>query len=376
MRVYAVVLAAGRGERFGSDKMAATLRGRPMWKWGFDTLASHPDVCAVGVACTPEHVEAVRALVPHAAFVVAGGTTRQQSAPAALDALPADAEALLIHDGARPFVDAAVISRVVAGVAEAGAAAPGIAVVDTVKRLDDAGHVETLDRSRLLAMQTPQGARVDLLRRAFAGAGEGHTDELSMIEALGVVPKLVAGSEGNFKITLPGDLDRAKAIAGEGESRTGIGYDVHAFSTADAPLVLGGETFEGTPRLAGHSDADALLHAVCDALLGAAALGDIGQHFPNTDPQWKDRPSIEFVRAIGAMLVASGWRIVNIDATVIAEFPKVMDRSVAIRGNIAGALGIDATRVSIKATTNERLGALGRGEGIAAFATATLAGAS
>ena len=247
--------------------------------------------------------------------------------------------------------------------------------MDTIKRLSPAG-VETLDRSALRAIQTPQGAQVDLLRRAFASAGDGHTDELSMLEALGVVPVLVEGSNANFKITVPEDLERARGIAGEGETRTGIGYDVHAFSATESPLVLGGETFEGTPRLDGHSDADALLHAVCDALLGAAALGDIGEHFPNTDPQWKDQPSLTFVNTVGAMLVASGWRIVNIDATVIAEFPKVMPRAGAMRANIAGALGIDVGRVSIKATTNERLGALGRGEGIAAFATATLAGNS
>lgn len=374
IRVAAALLAAGRSERFGEDKLAQTLRGKPIWRWGFDTLQSHARVDGVGIVCPAGAETSFRAAAPEALFVVAGGGSRTESTRCALQAMPQGVEIVLVHDAARPFVSSALIDRVIDGVEAVGACAPGLPVADTVKeRVGET--VRTLDRSRLVATQTPQGARREWLDQAFANTAGETTDEMAMLEAAGITPRIVEGDPGNFKLTRPEDWERARSHVGAGETRTGIGYDVHAFSEpGEGVLVLGGEHFEGSPRLKGHSDADALLHAVCDALLGAAALGDIGQHFPNTDPRWKDCASSEFLSAAARMLKERGWRIVNIDATVIAETPQVMGRAESIRGRIASTVGISIDCVSIKATTNEGLGALGRREGIAAFAVATLSG--
>jgi 2-C-methyl-D-erythritol 4-phosphate cytidylyltransferase/2-C-methyl-D-erythritol 2,4-cyclodiphosphate synthase len=197
---------------------------------------------------------------------------------------------------------------------------------------------------------------------------------MALVEALGVHPEIVQGEPNNFKITTPEDLARARAIASPAEVRVGIGYDIHPFS--DDPsrkLFLGGVHFPDHRALDGHSDADVVLHAATDALLGAAGLGDIGQHFPNTDPRWRGAPSLTFLHHAGVLLAEAGWRIVNLDLTAIAESPKIMKKAPEIRSAIAQCLGIEDSRVSIKATTNERLGSIGRGEGIAAFATASIA---
>lgn len=313
----------------------------------------------------------MRSAAPESDFVVLGGETRQESSLAALMAC-SEADIVLIHDAARPFVSARVISDVIAAVKRDGAAAPALPVTDTIKSVVN-GSISTVDRSVLFAMQTPQAARRELLSKAFDSLGPGYTDELSMLEAIGVTPALVTGDACNFKVTTPDDLARASAFLGTPETRTGMGYDVHAFSTDEGrPLMLGGVCFPGHPGLDGHSDADALLHAIVDSLLGAVGLGDIGQHFPNTDDRWKDAPSLKFLSHAGELLLNAGWRILNIDATVIAEHPKVMKQEQAIRTTIATALNLDPARVSVKATTNERLGSIGRGEGIAALAVATV----
>jgi 2-C-methyl-D-erythritol 4-phosphate cytidylyltransferase/2-C-methyl-D-erythritol 2,4-cyclodiphosphate synthase len=223
-------------------------------------------------------------------------------------------------------------------------------------------------------MQTPQGGLRDVLAQAHLQASEEHTDELALVDAAGLPYEIVPGDPENFKITTPDDLKRAEAMLGPIETRTGLGYDIHAFSRdAGRRLMLGGVFFEEELALEGHSDADVILHAAVDALLGAAALGDIGQHFSNTDPQWKGEPSVTFLKHAGALLHAGGWRIVNLDVAVMAERPKIMPRALEMRQAIGAALDMDVDRVSIKATTNEGLGAIGRGEGIAAYATATIA---
>jgi 2-C-methyl-D-erythritol 4-phosphate cytidylyltransferase/2-C-methyl-D-erythritol 2,4-cyclodiphosphate synthase len=212
-----------------------------------------------------------------------------------------------------------------------------------------------------------------MLRRAHTNASAHLTDEMALVEALGVDPLIVPGESTNFKITNPEDLARARAIAGSGEMRTGMGYDIHPFS--DDPsrtLFLGGVPFSDHPALAGHSDADVILHAATDALLGAAGMGDIGQHFPNTDPRWHGEPSLTFLRHAVSLLAAAGWRVVNLDMTAVAESPKIMKQADRIRQVVSEAMGVEPSRVSIKATTNERLGSIGRGEGIAAFAVATI----
>ncbi len=370
MRVMAAILAAGKGTRFGSDKVHSLLRGKPLWRFSYETFLSHPDVDGVGIVCAPDSIEPIREQAKEAAFVIAGGSHRQESSKAAVTAA-GKAELLLIHDAARPFASANLISRVIEGVKRSGAAAPAIPVIDTVR---EQASLKTVPREGLVAMQTPQGARTEWLAAALTMARETFTDEVALLQAAGYTAELVEGESGNFKITTPEDIERAAAIVGTPETRTGFGYDVHAFSKDPArKCVLGGVEFTDAPGLEGHSDADVLLHAIVDALLGAAALGDIGQHFPNTEPEWKNKPSIYFLTTIKSHLERDGWRILNIDATLIAEVPKVMQKAEAMRTAISQALGLDIRRVSIKATTNEHLGFIGREEGIAAFAVATLA---
>ena len=279
-----------------------------------------------------------------------------------------DADLLVLHDGARPFVSAGLIERVVEAARTDGAAAAGIPVTDTIKDVGPEG-TRTLDRSRLWAMQTPQAARIPLLREAHARATSDATDDMALLEAIGVSPTLVLGDPQNVKITTPNDLDRLVPA----ETRTGMGYDVHSFS--DDPsrtLMLGGVAFPDHLALEGHSDADALLHAATDALLGAAAMGDIGVHFPPSDERWRGMASLHFLGHAAALLREAGWALVNLDMTVIAESPKVMKRSLDVRETVAAALGVEIDRVSLKATTNEKMGFVGRGEGIAALAIATI----
>jgi 2-C-methyl-D-erythritol 4-phosphate cytidylyltransferase/2-C-methyl-D-erythritol 2,4-cyclodiphosphate synthase len=290
----------------------------------------------------------------------------------ALAAIPGDFDVVLIHDAARPFVSHAIIDRVLASLESHEAAAAAIPVTDTIKQVIY-NRVSTLNRDSLFAMQTPQGARLSVLRSAIERANQSFTDEMALLESIGIIPELVMGDPTNFKLTTPDDLSRAQSVAGPTEFRTGMGYDVHPYSTdPDRTMMLGGVAFPGTPALDGHSDADAVLHAATDALLGAAALGDIGQHFPNTDPQWHGAPSIHFLRHAAELLRSSGWSIGNLDMTVVAEHPKIMKKSVEIRTVVSEALQIDLDRVSIKATTNERMGFVGRGEGIAALAVAMI----
>jgi 2-C-methyl-D-erythritol 4-phosphate cytidylyltransferase / 2-C-methyl-D-erythritol 2,4-cyclodiphosphate synthase len=363
-RVFAIILAAGRGERMGFDKIQLPLRGKPVWRYSFDTFRTHPHVEGVGLVGDLD--------CPEADFVVPGGKSRTESSANGLAAVPDWAEVVLIHDAARPFVSSNVIERVIHGVMQYGAATPGIPSADTIKRVWPGG-IETLNRAELFATQTPQGALREPLLSLYRENRQEFTDDMAILEANGIQPKIVPGDPANFKITTPEDLARVVGLLGPAEVRTGLGYDIHRFSTEpDRPLWLGGVLFEDIAGLDGHSDADAVLHAVVDALLGPLALGDIGALFPNTDPQWKNAPSIKFVTYAAEQIQARGWMIVNIDICVIAEAPKVMTRALEIRETIAKAIDSDIERISIKATTNEQMGSLGRREGIAAFATATI----
>lgn len=358
--VAVVIVAAGSGSRFGADKTQIQLGGKPLWRWSYDLFRAHLSVCEI-VLVGGAHLDAETTRVE-------GGATRQESVRRGLDAVSADAGIILVHDAARPFVSPEIIDAVIHGCREVGAAAPVLPVVDTLRSLDG----PTLDRSRLMAMQTPQGARADLMRRAHALAAEEFTDEIAMLVAIGAPWRPVAGSPLNFKITVPEDLIRARAVLRH-ETRTGFGYDIHAFSTDPSrPLWLGGVLFPNEIGLEGHSDADALLHAITDALLGAGVLGDIGQHFPPSDPQWEGKSSLVFLEYAAKLLASDGWDIVHVDVTVIAERPNIMQRAAEIRARIAEVLSSGADRFSIKATTNEGLGALGRSEGIAAYAIATV----
>ncbi|HTQ11346.1 MAG TPA: 2-C-methyl-D-erythritol 2,4-cyclodiphosphate synthase [Fimbriimonadaceae bacterium] len=367
MRIVAAVLAAGRSERFGEDKLGVLLGGKGVWRWSFDALASHPRVDAVGLVVSAQKAHWD---VPEAAFLIEGGSNRQESSRRAVEA--AEGDIVLLQDAARPFTSQSVITRVIEGVERCGAAAPAAAVPDTIRMRSGDGYA-LLDRTRLAAMQTPQGGRREVLLEAHRRAGVVHTDEMGLVEAIGHPYEIVEGDPSNFKITTPADLARARAIVESVEIRTGIGYDIHRFSSEPGRrLFLGGVEFAGHAGLDGHSDADVVIHAAVDALLGAAGLGDIGQHFPNTDPRWRAEPSATFLRHAAGLLADRGWSVSSLDITMIGESPKVMPRAGEIRAALSACLGIEADRVSFKATTNEGLGSIGRGEGIAAYAVATL----
>lgn len=378
MRTFAVLLAAGRGERFGSDKLATNLCGKPLWRWSFDTLISHPEIEGVGVVRHPGEVEATLEQAMGAAFVVAGGRDRQTSSRIGCEAVPDWADAIIVHDAARSLIPADVIGRVVAGIEAHGAAAASIPCVDTLRTV--AGEVSNIphpqaviDRSSVAAMQTPQGARKEWLLGAHREAKQLYTDEMALLEASGHRVELVEGDPRNLKVTTPADLELIRAMLGAVETRAGIGYDVHRFSHDPArTLMLGCVHFQGERGLEGHSDADVIIHASVDAILGAAALGDIGQHFPPEDERWRNENSSTFLLHAIALLSGQGWEICNLDVTVIAERPKIAPRAAEIRESMARTIGVNADRISVKATTNEGLGSIGRGEGIAAFATATI----
>lgn len=369
MRTVAVVLAAGQGLRFGNDKALVRLRGKPLWRYSFETFLAHPAIDEVGIIASASNLGEIESDAPEAAFVKEGGQSRTESSRLAVQYARCDR--ILIHDAARPFVSSSVIDRVVHALGANSAVAPAVAVTDTIRRVTSEG-TQTPDRRELFAMQTPQGFTHELLQSAYSLHKGEFTDEMALVESMGQQATLVDGEVRNFKVTTPDDLVRAAAYLGPPEIRTGIGYDVHATSTDPArKLILGGVEFEGV-ALEGHSDADVLLHAATDAILGALGLGDIGQHFPNTDPQWRGAPSSHFLKYAADLIRERGWQLLNLDVSLIAEFPKVMQRACEIRTRMAGWLGIEPERVSIKATTNEGLGAIGRSEGIAAFAVATL----
>ncbi len=370
MRTIAVILAAGSGTRFGADKTQMVLHGKPLWRHSFDTYLNHPDVDGVGLIGSSENVDQLRAGAPEAIFVELGGATRTHSSRKAVELAPCDR--ILIHDAARPFVSSEVISRVLAALTGSPAAAAAVKVTDTIRFVTPDGTT-TPDRNALFAMQTPQGAHHSVLAQAYSENTGEFTDEMALLESVGIQPKLVDGDPRNFKVTTPEDFLRAQSSFGFPETRTGLGYDIHPVATDGRPMMLGGVHFEG-PGLEGHSDADVVLHAATDALLGAAALGDIGEHFPNTDPRWRGAPSSQFLAHAVELLRSNGWEVVHLDISVVAEFPKIMPKANQIRGVISEILGVEVSRVSIKATTNERLGAIGRNEGIAAFAIATIRG--
>ena len=304
-----------------------------------------------------------------------GGETRQDSVWNGLQAVPADCDRVLIHDGARCLVDAETIARCMAGVDRDGTGVAAIPVTDTIKEADAEGRViGTPDRSRLRAVQTPQGFRLSLLRQAHEAAraeGWTGTDDASLVERLGVPVRLTEGNRRNLKLTTPEDLIMAEGILGTPALRIGQGYDVHAFAP-DRPLVLCGVTVPHDRGLLGHSDADVAVHALMDALLGALALGDIGQHFPDTDPRYAGISSMALLAHVMDLLKARGAAPVNADVTIVAQRPKLAAYIPDMRRNLARAMEIGEDRVSVKATTTERLGFEGRCEGISAQAVCLL----
>jgi 2-C-methyl-D-erythritol 4-phosphate cytidylyltransferase/2-C-methyl-D-erythritol 2,4-cyclodiphosphate synthase len=309
-------------------------------------------------------------------LAVVGGATRSDSVRAGLAAVPASAEVICVHDAARPLATTDLYDRVITAVASgADGAVPGVPVADTIKSVDGEGAVvATPDRARLVAVQTPQAFAASALRAAHAAGGQG-TDDASLVESAGGRVVVVAGEEGNRKITTPDDLAWARAQLGAGapvpfEIRVGQGFDVHRFASDPArPMVLGGCRFEGIPGLVGHSDGDAVAHAVADALLGAAGLGDIGQHFPDTDPSLEGADSIELLRRAVGAVTAEGWRVGNADCSVVCDAPRLAPMRDAMQQRLSAAVGAPVT---VKGRRPEGLGALGRGEGIVCFASAVI----
>jgi len=379
VHVTAIIAAGGRGERFGAGrpKQLLTLGGVTILQRSVDALLGHPRVHDLVVALPPELAAAPPAyLYRHdkPVVVVEGGARRQDSVARAFARVPAAAEIVVIHDAARPLVSADLIDRTVTAAATDGAAVAALRATDTVKRGDADGRViETLPREHVYLAQTPQAFRVGVLRDALAIAGDA-TDEATLAERAGHRVRLVEGEPGNVKITTPADLSAAErtVAAGAPAIRIGQGYDLHRL-VPDRPLVLGGVSVPFDLGLMGHSDADVVCHAVTDAVLGAAGLGDIGRHFPDTDARWKGADSVALLAAACAIVREAGYGVVNVDVTVIAERPKLAPHADAMRRNLAGALGCDVAQVSVKAKTNEGVESMGAGTSMAAHAVALIA---
>jgi 2-C-methyl-D-erythritol 4-phosphate cytidylyltransferase / 2-C-methyl-D-erythritol 2,4-cyclodiphosphate synthase len=378
-RICALVVAAGRGDRFGGavPKQYLTLGEDLMLRHAVAAFAGHPRIAAVLAVIRPGD----RALFDRAVAglpvlpPVAGGASRQESVRLGLEALADhNPEQVLIHDGARPFPDAKLIDRIIDALDRAPAAIPCLPLRDTVKRAVGEAIRGTVDRSELWRAQTPQGFRfAPILAAHRAAAGRDLTDDSAVAEAAGVQPLLVAGSEDNIKITTQDDLAAAERLlaAREGEVRVGQGFDVHAFGPGDKVMICGVAIPHGA-GLVGHSDADVGLHAATDAILGAIGAGDIGLHFPPSEPQWRGAASDQFLRHAAGLVAARGGAVVHLDVTIICERPRIGPYRAAMIERIAAILGIGDDRVSVKATTTDRLGFTGRGEGIAAQAVATL----
>jgi 2-C-methyl-D-erythritol 4-phosphate cytidylyltransferase/2-C-methyl-D-erythritol 2,4-cyclodiphosphate synthase len=377
--VAALIVAAGRGVRFGGalPKQYLPLGGVSLLRHAVAAFSTHSRIADVVAAIRPEDraefdraAAGLRTLPP-----VAGGETRQDSVRLGLEALSVHRpDYVLIHDGARPFPDPALIDRVIDGLARAPAAIPCLPLGDTVKRAEGGRIAATVDRSNLWRAQTPQGFHFAAILEAHRAAiGKALTDDAAVAEAVGWAPIIVAGSEDNIKVTTPEDLAAAERLlaARQADIRIGQGFDVHPFGPGDHVTICG-VRIPHEAGLVGHSDADVGLHALTDAILGAIAAGDIGMHFPPSDPQWRGAASDLFLRHAADLVRARSGQVASVDVTIVCERPRIGPHRAAMIERVAAILDIAAARVSIKATTTERLGFTGRGEGIAAQAVATV----
>jgi 2-C-methyl-D-erythritol 4-phosphate cytidylyltransferase / 2-C-methyl-D-erythritol 2,4-cyclodiphosphate synthase len=378
MYVTAIIAAGGRGERFGAGrpKQLLSIGGQTILERSVEAFLHHDAVRDVVVALPAEmasHPPAYLANTPKPLRIVAGGARRRDSVAAAFGVVPDGCDIVVIHDAARPFVSQDLISRTIAAAAESGGALAALEARDTVKQVHDRFVVLTLDRRTVFLAQTPQAFKRSVLRDALAIPGEA-TDEAALAEQAGHRVVIVEGESTNIKITTPDDVAIAEAISGRSgrparTGRAGLGYDLHRL-VEGRPLILGGVTIPFDRGLAGHSDADAICHAITDAILGAAGAGDIGRHFPDTDPRWKEASSLDLLRRAVEIVREQGLAVGNVDATVILERPKLSLYIDQMRGTLAGVLDVTPDRVSIKAKTNEGVGEIGRGEAIAVHAIA------
>jgi 2-C-methyl-D-erythritol 4-phosphate cytidylyltransferase/2-C-methyl-D-erythritol 2,4-cyclodiphosphate synthase len=390
-RADAIVVAAGQSTRMGGlDKLAAQIGGRPLLAWAIDVVAAAPEVERVVVVTAPEQVEELGAagwLPASVTAIVAGGPRRQESVRAGFDALPAaghgEDRVVLVHDGARPAATPALASAVAAAAAEHGAAIPVLPVSETLKRIAGGRVVGTVDRSDLAAAQTPQGARRSVLERAWsihpADGPATFTDEAALLEACRIAVHVVPGEPGNLKVTLPDDLGRVRAALAVPSApsnargiRVGLGSDGHPFGPGE-PLALGGIELPGAPRLHGHSDGDAVLHAVANALLGAAGLGDLGRLHPADKRTPQGIPSAVLLRDVVHRVREAGYRPTGVDVTIVAARPRLAGYLDAMAAALAAIVGLEPGAVGVKASTGNLAGMEGAGRGISAQAAVSLA---
>jgi 2-C-methyl-D-erythritol 4-phosphate cytidylyltransferase / 2-C-methyl-D-erythritol 2,4-cyclodiphosphate synthase len=383
IHVTAIVAAAGRGARVGgpTPKQFLDLGGRTVLERSVRIFLEHEAVDDLVLALPHDQASSAPAWLHGAAkpvVIAEGGSRRQDSVANAFDRVPAQADVVLIHDAARPFASAALVSRTIAAAAASGAAVAAVPASDTVKQASVDGRFvrTTLARETIFLAQTPQAFRRTVLADAIAlgRSGFAATDEAMLAERAGHRVQLVEGERSNVKITTPDDLDSSRHEDGKTRTtvgRVGIGYDLHRL-VEGRPLVLGGVVVPAPKGALGYSDADAICHAVTDAIFGAAGLGDIGRHFPDTDPAWKGASSLDLLARAARLVRDAGFAVAHVDVVVILEAPKLGPHREAMRARLASALGIEAAGVSIKAKTNEGVDAVGRGEAIAAHAVAVL----
>jgi 2-C-methyl-D-erythritol 4-phosphate cytidylyltransferase/2-C-methyl-D-erythritol 2,4-cyclodiphosphate synthase len=383
--VHVLIVAAGRGVRAGDGppKQYRWLAGLPVLTRTLQAFLASPAVSRIAVVIHPDDAALYRAAVARLddarlSAPIPGGPSRSASVRLGLAALhAADDDLVLIHDAARPFVTPALIASAIEHGAASGACIPTLPVTDTIKRVDEDGHVvETVPRAPLRSVQTPQAfrhGRIMAAHRAADAVGrDDFTDDAALLEWRGEAVLAIAGDAANIKLTLPEDFAMAEQrLMGATETRTGTGYDVHAFGPGDH-VWIGGVRIPHDHGVVAHSDGDVALHALCDALFGALADGDIGVHFPPSDPQWRGASSDRFLDFACQRLAARGGRIVHLDVSLVCEAPRIGPHREMIRERIAAIAGISADRVGLKATTSERLGFTGRREGLAALATATI----
>jgi 2-C-methyl-D-erythritol 4-phosphate cytidylyltransferase / 2-C-methyl-D-erythritol 2,4-cyclodiphosphate synthase len=385
MHVTAIIAAGGRGERFGAGmpKQLAAVSGRPILERSLSIFLTHPEIAEIVVALPAEILARPPAYLAAASKplkLASGGARRQDSVLNAFNIVSEQSDVIVIHDAARPFASEDLVSRTIRAAVESGAALAALPSTDTVKRAvmvrpGEPIVAETLPRESIFLAQTPQAFTRQVLRQALALADTSveATDEAALVERMGHTVRLVTGEPSNIKITTAEDLAAAEVIARASKpartGRAGTGYDLHRL-VEGRPLILGGIWLPFDKGLAGHSDADVVCHAITDAILGAASAGDIGRHFPDTDPRWKDASSVDLLRRAVEIIGELGFGVGNVDATIIAERPKLAPYIDAMRARIAGAIGIEIDRVSLKGKTNEGVGELGRGEAIAVHAIA------
>jgi 2-C-methyl-D-erythritol 4-phosphate cytidylyltransferase/2-C-methyl-D-erythritol 2,4-cyclodiphosphate synthase len=382
-KVAAVVVAGGRGLRAGGElpKQYRQICGESVIRRALLAFARHPEISIVQPVIHPADKELYLAATQDMRLLpaVAGAELRQGSVRAGLEALePHAPELVLVHDAARPFVSGALITRAIAAARASAAAVPVMGVTDTVKSVDASGMITgTVDRTALRMVQTPQAfvfsSLLDAHHRAQTAAREDFTDDAALAEWVGLKVSTFQGEAGNVKLTTDEDFTRMQAweLAALGDTSVGFGFDVHQFADGDH-VMLGGVRISHDRGLAGHSDADVVLHAIVDAILGALAEGDIGVHFPPSDPQWRGASSDRFLSFAVERVRARGGRIAHLDITIVCEAPRVGPHRDAVRARIAEIAGIPMKRIGVKATTSEKMGFTGRGEGMAAFATVTV----